>query len=265
VKNNPDLDADTAFDGDGIRDKPLGLHWKPDFQELTEIVPLPCTGQANSRRIMASLFFDAAMEARGLGRSISYSRRKQWWAEIRRYRGGSVYGYSSILGAVDGLVQAGHLIDHCIAPAVPGGSGRQSTFRPAPSLAQIALPAVPYIVGELMRLKDENKRLVGYPDTDWTDRERRFLQKINEAIGCLRIDLGAPDIVHDGLVIRCGGDHVLYPAMTKLYRVFNGRSWKLGGGSMADGGSRSDRPIANFCRSTGSPSSSTTTADCTRA
>ena len=56
-----------AFDGYGTRDKPLGFHWKADFQELTDVVRLPWTGRANSRQVMASVFVDAAMEAKGLG------------------------------------------------------------------------------------------------------------------------------------------------------------------------------------------------------
>ncbi|MFL5283208.1 MAG: helix-turn-helix domain-containing protein [Rhodopila sp.] len=219
---------DAAFDGYGIRDKPLGFHWKADFQELTDVVPLPWARRVNDRQTIAAIFLDAMMEAQGLGRSISYSRRRQWWADARRYLG-STYGYSSVLGAVRALVEAEHLVDHWIAPAVPGGSGRQSTFRPAPSLAQVVLPTVSYSIGELMRLKDENGHLVNYRDTERTRRERRFLNEMNEAIGSLRIDLDAPHIVHEGTVIRCGDDHVLYPAMQALYRVFNGSSWKLGG------------------------------------
>jgi hypothetical protein len=221
--------GDVAFDGNGFRDKPLGFHWHADFGTLADVVPLPWARRPSDRQTMAAIFVDATIEALlGFGRAISYSRRRQWWASARRYLG-ATYGYSSVLAAVGALLKAGHLVDHWIAPAMPGGSGRQSTFRPAPSLAEIVLPAVSYRAGELMRLKDENGYLIAYRDTERTRRGRRFLGEMNEAIGSLRIGLNAPHIVHTGGVIRCGDGHVLYPAMRTLYRVFNRGSWNLGG------------------------------------
>jgi len=175
---------------------------------------------------MASIVLDAALTARAdPGRRISYSRRKAFYAAAGRYYG-TGYGYDSVVQAVDALVEAGHLVEH---DKVKGGraTGWQSSYRPADHLADTMLPKVERHVGELVRLKDEQGRLVAYRDTERTLRDRRFLETVNERIAAANIRLDAPDAVLDGHVLRFGR-HAVYPDMKALYRVFNG-GWTVGG------------------------------------
>jgi hypothetical protein len=216
-----------GFDGEPPRDKPLSFHWKAEYQDLNDRVGLPWADRKNTRKTIAAVFLDAALEAKGHGRAISYSRRQEWWIRSRRYVG-STFRRESVIHAVEALAAMGLLIDHQIAPAGRDGTGRQSTFRPAPELAGVDLPPTSYVPGELIRLRDADKQLVDYRETVWTLRERRFLIETNEFIASATIQLDAPHVVRDGMILRCGDDHVLYPAMTALYRVFN-VDWAHGG------------------------------------
>lgn len=208
------------------RDKPLSFHWKADYSALAGVLPLPPCRSGRGEKAMASIVFDAALTARAdPGRRISYSRRKAFYAAAGRYHG-TGYGYDSVVQAIDALVEAGLLVEH---DKVKGGhaTGWQSSFRPADRLADAVLPKAERYVGELIRLKDMDGRLVAYRDTERTVRGRRFLETVNERIAAADIRLDAPGAVLDGHVLRFGG-HAVYPDMRTLYRVFNG-GWTLGG------------------------------------
>lgn len=220
-----DRRRDGNFHPEG-RDKPLSFHWKADYSALAEVLDLPACRSGRGEIAMASIVFDAALTARAEpGRRISYSRRKAFYAAAGRYHG-TGYGYDSVVQAVDVLVDAGHLVEH---DKVKGGraTGWQSSFRPADHLADAMLPKAERRVGELVRLKDAQGRLVAYRDTERTVRDRRFLETVNERIATADVRLDAPGAVLDGLVLRFGR-HAVYPEMKALYRVFNG-GWTLGG------------------------------------
>lgn len=216
-------DEDFHFES---RDKALSFHWKADYSALADVLDLPPCRSGRGEKAMASIVFDAALTARAdPGRRISYSRRKAFYAAAGRYHG-TGYGYDSVVQAVDALVEAGHLVEH---DKVKGGraTGWQSSFRPADHLADAVLPKVKRDVGELVRLKDRERRLVAYRDTERTMRDRRFLETVNESIAAADIRLDAPGAALDGHVLRFG-HHAVYPDMKALYRVFNG-GWTLGG------------------------------------
>lgn len=208
------------------RDRHLCLDWRIDPLEIGKHVPLPATGTAKAARVQATIVADAIVTARREpDRRISYSRRKGWWTDSRRYRDRD-YTYDAVVPAVDALVAAGILVDHDLQP---GGcpTGRQSSYRAAPWLAGIDAPRPRRTSGELIRLKDVKGCLVGYRDTERTHRERKLIEKVNRLIAETDISLPAPDAVVEGDVIRFG-QHTVYPEMTSLYRVFNG-GWTLGG------------------------------------
>ena len=216
-------DEDFPFES---RDKALSFHWKADYSELADVLDLPPCRSGRGEKAMASIAFDAALTARAdPGRRISYSRSKTFYAAAGRYHG-TGYGYDSVVQAVDALVEAGHLVEH---DKVKGGqaTGWQSSFRPADYLADAVLPMTKRDVGEIVRLKDAEGRLVAYRDTERTMRDRRFLETVNERIAAADIRLDAPGAVQDGHVLRFGR-HAVYPDMKALYRVFNG-GWTLGG------------------------------------
>ena len=131
-----------------------------------------------------------------------------------------------MLPAVEAAVAAGILIDHRVEKSVPGGSGTQSSFLPAPHLADIKLPKkIPTDHGELIRLKDKAGELASYKDSKRSDRDRVLMRKINGIIAKATIELRAG--VVDGDVIRFP-KHCVYPDMISLCRVYSG-GWMLGG------------------------------------
>jgi hypothetical protein len=190
---------------------------------------------------MASIVYDAALSTReNPTRRISYSRRKAFYGAAGRYHG-TDYGYDTVVPAVNALVAAGLLVDHDKQKGARNGTGVQSSFRPAPGLADIVLPRVPYRVGEIIRLKDTEGNLVGYRDTERTARDRRFLEAVNEHIAEAEIRLhgingaiiddAADTVSFPGFLQWLDegyGDHTVYTRMKTLYRVYNG-AWSLGG------------------------------------
>lgn len=204
------------------RDKPLAFHWRALDPAWTQQFGLPPAPSIRARRAQDAIVLDAILEAAGAGRWISYSRRWAFYAGKRRYHG-TYYTFRTVVPAIDHLTAAG-VIDHEKARA--GSRGWQSRFGAAPPLLEIPLPLVRCDPRELVRLKRRGD-LVDYRDTARTDRWRRHLREANEAIDGCDLDIDAPGQVRDGNVIRFG-DHVVYPAMRSLYRVFND-GWRRGG------------------------------------
>jgi hypothetical protein len=58
---------------------------------------------------------------------------------------------------------------------------------------------------------------------------RRHLEEINEALSTAELQLYSPIMKHDGMLLWVGDNHMLYPAMRALYRVFNRGSFACGG------------------------------------
>lgn len=133
------------------------------------------------------------------------------------------------------------MVDHDRVKGGPIGTGTQSSFRPAPCLADVLLPRVEYRVGELVRFRDDRGMLVNYRDTESTMRDRRFLEAVNRRLSETDIRLeGMIGVVVDSNVETIFfpgflqwldegyGDHTVYTRMKELYRIYNG-SWSLGG------------------------------------
>lgn len=225
----------------GHPDRPLSFRWSADYATLLRTLPLPACRSRRGERAMASIVYDAALSAReDPSRRISYSRRAAFYSAIGRYDG-TDYSYATVVPAVDALVAAGLLVDHDRVKGGPSGTGVQSSFLPAPVLADVALPMAQYRVGELVRLKDDRGALVPYRDTERTVRDRRILETVNRCLAGADIRLhGLNGVVIDeqaGTIFFPGflqwlddghGDHTVYTSMKELYRVYNG-SWALGG------------------------------------
>jgi hypothetical protein len=174
---------------------------------------------------MEAIVADAIVSVRAdASRRISYSRRRVWWSGKSRYTG-SEYTYSTVVPAIDALVEAEILIEHDRRP--PGSLGTQSSYLPASWLAGLKVPKVKRVAGELIRLKDKDGNLIDYRDTQRTSDNRKLLQKVNARIAESEIRLEAPDAVVDGNVIRFD-NHTVYPDMIEMYRIYNG-GWTLGG------------------------------------
>lgn len=225
----------------GHPDRPLSFRWRADYATLLRTLPLPACRSRRAERAMASIVYDAALSAReDPSRRISYSRRTGFYSAVGRYDG-TDYSYATVVPAVDALVAAGLLVDHDRVKGGPSGTGTQSSFRPAPVLADMALPKAEHRVGELVRLRDDRGALVPYRDSEPVVRDRRFLETVNRCIAQADIRLhGINGVVineHAGTIFFPGflqwlddglGDHTVYTRMKELYRVYNG-SWTLGG------------------------------------
>ncbi len=146
---------------------------------------------------MVAVAADAILTARaGSGLRISYSRRNGRWHETRRYRDPDLTFYN-VVPAIDALLKADLLVEHDLQPA-GRPTGIQSSYRPAPWLAEVALPALRHEVGEVIRLKDAEGRLIDYRDNDRTRRDRAMLAKINRSLSETEIGLDVLAAVRDG-------------------------------------------------------------------
>jgi len=210
------------------RDKPLSFHWKTLDDTWLDALGLPPARSDKERRARNAILTEAAIVGRAEpDRWISYSRARDFYARKRRYHG-TAYTYRTVLPIIDAFAAEG-LLEH--DKKRPGSRGWQSRFRATPaSLATVEKPLpVLYEPFETVRLKDRDGHLLDYHrGTAFTEAARRFLIEFNEALAATDIALKAPGAVHDGNVIRCG-EHVVYPAMQALWRVFNRGKFTLGG------------------------------------
>jgi hypothetical protein len=211
------------------RDRPLCFHWKAVDNDWVRSLDLPSPRNCKHAEARASVLLEAFIADLVAPRQwVSYSRRKEWWSNGTRYRRAS-YSYATVLPAVGELAAAG-LLEHDRKP--PGNLGWQSRFRATPQLVQtVKIPTVIYDPVELIRLKDHDEKLIDYSDTNNTISMRRHLREINEAVSSADLQLHAPSVQQDGMLLRVGDGHFLYPAMRTLYRVFNRSSlcvrWSL--------------------------------------
>jgi hypothetical protein len=209
------------------RDKPLSFHWKPLDPTWIDSLSLPVARSKKEAAARASVLTEALVVARAeTSRWISYSRRRGFYSGQQRYFG-TDYTYATVPPVIDQLASCG-LLEHDKKP--PGSMGWQSRFRAAPALIATFEQPLPVLFDplETIRLKDKNGHLVDYRDTAATEKMRRNLEAINEALRAALIELNAPGAVDDGQTIRCG-DHVLYKQMQLLWRVFNSGRFTLGG------------------------------------
>tara|TARA_R110000751_G_C13784776_1_gene481397 strand:+ start:111 stop:1601 length:1491 start_codon:yes stop_codon:yes gene_type:complete len=79
--------------------------------------------------------------------------------------------------------------------------------------------------GESIRLKDDNKQLVEYDDTDLTNRMRGDIEIINNLISRSWIDIRVPDDTFQQISSR----RLLELSRNKLMRIFNNGTFEQGG------------------------------------
>lgn len=217
--------ADEVWQGRD-RDRALRLSWRCNEYQFAKRLDLPLAGSAKNVRAMISVAVDAVHTALHFPElRVSCSRRNGWWHETRRYRDAD-FTYYNVVPAIDALLDAGILVDYDLQPA-GRSTGVQSSYRPAPWLAEIALPDLRYEVGEVIRMKDVEGRLVDYRDNDRTRRDRAMLAKINRSLAEADIGLDVPAAIRDSNAIRLDG-YAVFPKMTSLYRVYKG-GWDRGG------------------------------------
>ena len=206
------------------RDRPLTFRWRPRTKELlgpSTFTPMLSVGREIARqRIIAE-----AMLAHEEGRFVSYSRRKAFYTDRRRYNG-AAFTYTNVISVVEDLLRQGLIEEE---RASPGQLGWQSRFRASPKLAEVCAEAEfrHELIG-LIQLKDTYGNLVDYSDTDATARMARELRAINADLMSMRVELRAPEIIRSRHHVIIEGAYYR-PTEPSLYRVFNRRSFILGG------------------------------------
>jgi hypothetical protein len=210
------------IDDDSPNDKPLAFHWRSMDESWIDELHLSAASSKAYVRARASIVLEARITARfEPDRWISYSRRKPWYSNGKRYRS-TEYSFSTVPPAVDELEKLG-LIEH--DRAHPGRIGLQSRFRATPVLTRaVALPPVLYDPGETIRLKDEDGNLLDYRETNATIRMRRTVVMTNEALRAEDIGICGVEgqiATIDGRPVNLGQD--------QQHRVFNRGSFSQGG------------------------------------
>jgi hypothetical protein len=220
------------------RDRALRMDWRAGQEVLDKLRITPTNaseGDIIRRLVLDLLHADFAYASNHGPRSISYSRHAPRYKGMTRYYG-SCFNLRSVTGAVDRLRDGGFLIERRARSSGPRGArGRQSTITARGKLVEIAAEdfTAEYVPGELIRLKDSDKRLIPYKDDKNTSRFRHEMRITNEALASAKIDL--PDAMFGSQVIikdKIDGAwrvRLQIPANTLLYRVFNRGAWNRGG------------------------------------
>jgi len=155
-------------DDDEGRDRPFARRWGVgDPKYFLEKAGLPVPSSNRAAGTYAAILLDAMALGRcDRERWLSYSRRPEHYSRRCRYYGGS--SYTHVVTGVDSFLELGFL-EH--RKAVPGQLGRQSSFRASGALLLIPPPDdLAYDPGELIRLRDAEKRLADYRETAETYR-----------------------------------------------------------------------------------------------
>lgn len=206
------------------RDRPLSFNWRPRADELRSL-SLSTPTLSAGREIARQRIIAETMLAHEEERYVSYSRRKTFYTGRRRYNG-AAFTYTNVISVVEDLRRQGLIEEE---RASPGQFGWQSRFRASPKLAEVCADTEfrHELIG-LIQLKDVDGNLVEYRDTDATARMARELRAINADLISMRVDLHGPGIVRSRHHVLIEGAYYR-PTEPSLYRVFNRRSFILGG------------------------------------
>ena len=204
------------------RDHPLVLRYLlPEDFAAPLTLPKVSLRLEEARAQIAAIALDKARHEQPW---VAYSRNRNHYAQrgSRYDERPDLYRYGIIPPTVD-VMAANRYLTSVVAPPDPH-CGWQSVFRAAPKLIE-ALGVAPLLLAKpkeraLIWLRDENKQLIDFRDTERTARMRRHLIEINEAIGELAIELPAGCGERYGNVLTIGGSCVNLGS-TKLWRIFN--------------------------------------------
>jgi len=206
-------------------DRPLTFHWRTIDADLIHSLGVPLSRNKDFNAARNSILTEAAL-AHYEQRWVSYSRRKGFYAGLRRYYG-TAYTFSTVIPAVEELLRLGLIEEE---RSSPGQRGWQSRFRAAVELAEaFASAEIQYELRGLIRLKDNDRHLINFSDTPATCRMEREMQHISAALASIKLDLQAPDVVRTRRHLVVDGAYYRPTPRPAPYRVFNRGSFKMGG------------------------------------
>ena len=205
------------------RDRPLSFHWKVE-DEVIRSLPVPTPADRDERAALNSILTEAVLAA-DAGQWVSYSRSNDFYSGRQRYHG-TAYSRRMVIPNIDRLASTG-LLDHDRAPV--GRRGWQSRFRASALLLNLWHDArAEFDRPEVIYLKNDDKDLIDYRDTDRTRRMRREVNELNEYLRPIRFDINAPDARRTTHHVELDGAFYL-ETPPEIYRVFNRGSWSMGG------------------------------------
>jgi hypothetical protein len=206
-----------------IRDRPLSFHWSASDLSIQLGLGPPRSAHHDATR--KAILAEAVLAAEA-GQRVSYSRRRGFYSEGKRYRGTS-YTYASVIATVAELERSGCIVD-CRVPQ--GNRGWQSSFVATDKLVHVwgsTSAHLNYADGEIIRLKNTDGELIDYLDSPNTRRLRRQLAAINKPLASLHIEL--PDVEWRGRHMLIDNSYILPVPGHGLHRIFSRGSWSLHG------------------------------------
>ena len=217
-------------------DFPLDFHWKTDPAFVAR-AGVSLTGNRKAATALASIMSSVVLAAAAqAGGWVSYSRNTNFYAGLARYEGTS-FTFDRVLAAVEKLKGMG-LIEEDRALPHAGGSGWQSRIRATDALVY-AFEGASFepVIHSVLRMRDDDGRLVDYTDTQATRRMTRTVEGLNEALRPIRITLPEGDgwEHRDGHVLarseKPGGGWAMVRAKPHPYliRSFSRNSWACHG------------------------------------
>jgi hypothetical protein len=198
------------------RDKPLDLNWRTPETGFLDQLGLDTKMTGKGIAALESIVLDVVLEALGLDRAVSYSRRPEWYSRHK-----SLYGYRVVTNGITILEKAG-LVQNQLAPVNSYGR-RQSTIRATDELIDTALPlpVIQQLLHSPIELRDKNKLPIHFMGTAFTDRMKRNVCTINEMIASAKADISLSEAIRTGPVIKFP-DFAANLSAISLRRIFNG-------------------------------------------
>jgi hypothetical protein len=219
-----DLNEVDADMGDLLRedrDWPLSFRWRADDSVLVNF-NLP--DHPKPRDALNAILTEAVL-ANEAGHAISYSRRHEFYNGLCRYRGNS-FTYRTVVPAVDFALCAALLEEE---RARPGSRGWQSRFWATPLLVDSMRGcSLSFCYHEIIILKNSEKKLQPYSDTDLTRQMRKELEAINRDLATIEVALQGPGIqrTEHGWIVA---GTPTPPTPHYLRRIFNRGRFDCGG------------------------------------
>jgi hypothetical protein len=216
-----------AYDSTVKRDRALGFHWRSNG--LSEAL-----GQDPADRALESLLTEACLAAEG-DQSVSYSRRRDFYAGVGRYHG-TGWSYRNVLRAVTEAARLGLIRDYHVPP---GNHGWQSWFEATDDLTDVwrgRPQALRYDQGDPIVLRGADGCDVGYRDTRITSRLRGELREVNETLASIRMEVDGVSWRGRHMVFRGidGSESFVMPVPgNPLRRIFSRGSFDLHGRAYA--------------------------------
>ena len=200
------------------RDRPLGFHHRIGRAVLDSLgLPKP---KNEHREIARAAILAEAILAHDEGKTVSYSRRREFYTGRQRYMG-PAYTYANVISEIDVLGSAGLLEEQ---RAKSGSRDWQSTFCATPALHSVCSSSgywdFSFQLHDPIKLvikgSDGRRHWIPYRDTAATRAMRREIEGINADYSGLVLDLPSVEKTDHHWIVE---ESTIRPTPLILYRV----------------------------------------------